>query len=452
MITAADQIYVIGHINPDTDSIVSAVGYAWLLQQEQPDQRIVAARAGHLNPQTTWIFHRLQADPPLFLPDASPRFHSVAQRYDTTTPDSPLREAWTIANRTGGAAPVLNPDGTPFGLVTVASLFNFLREKVGIHERGGDMRVGDLLTHPCREACDTETPRFKASGRIRDVLPRILREERDEFLVVDDQGCYTGVCRQRDAMRPKRLKIVLVDHNEAGQALGALDEADVIEVLDHHRLGNPTSMVPIKFTVDTVGSTSTLVTERISDAGLSAPPQIAGMLLAGMISDTLLFTSPTTTDRDRRASERLARWAFMGGSPLAGETIESYGHEILAAGVDLSSRNAADLVQTDFKRYESGNLKFAVTQIELSNFTQLDERLEELRTALESMRSTNGLDFVVLMATNVVASSSRLLLSGEVPQLDSLPYPKRMDGTRAADGVVSRKKQLLPQLLSALEG
>ncbi|NNJ09913.1 hypothetical protein EKD04_006195 [Chloroflexales bacterium ZM16-3] len=452
MTNVPDQIYVIGHINPDTDSIVSAVGYAWLLQHQHPEQRITAARAGQLNPQTTWLFHRLESDPPLLLADASPRFSSVAQRYDTTTPDSPLREAWTIANRTGGAAPVVNPDGTPFGLVTVASLFNFLREKVGIHESGGDLRVADLLTHPSREACDTDTPRFPASGRIRDVLPRILREERDEFLVVDDQGCYAGVCRQRDAMRPSRLKIVLVDHNEAGQALGALDEADVIEVLDHHRLGNPSSMVPIKFTVDIVGSTSTLVTERIADAGLSAPPKIAGMLLAGMISDTLLFTSPTTTDRDRRASERLARWAFMGGSPLAGETIESYGQQILSAGVDLSSRNAADLVQTDFKRYESGGFKFAVSQIELSNFTQFDDRLSELRSALEGMRTANGLDFVVLMATNVVASSSRLLLTTELPQLDSLPYPRRIDGTRAADGVVSRKKQLLPQLLSALEG
>ncbi len=100
----------------------------------------------------------------------------------------------------------------------------------------------------------------------------------------------------------------------------------------------------------------------------------------------------------------------------------------------------------------SGNFKFAVTQIELSSFTQLDERLVELRAALDDLRTTNGLDFVALMATNVVASSSRLLLSGDVPQLDSLPYPQRIDGTRAADGVVSRKKQLLPQLLSALEG
>jgi manganese-dependent inorganic pyrophosphatase len=337
-------------------------------------------------------------------------------------------------------------------MVTVASLFNFLRETVGIHDSGGDMRVADLLAHPCREACDSETPRFPASGRIRDVLPRILREERDEFLVVDDHGMYAGICRQRDALRPARLRIVLVDHNEAGQALGALDEADVIEVLDHHRLGNPSSMVPIKFTVDTVGSTSTLVTERIADAGLSAPPTIAGMLLAGMISDTLLFTSPTTTDRDRRAAQRLARWAFMGGSPLAGETIETYGQQILAAGVDLSSRKASELVQNDFKRYESGGFKFGVTQIELSNYTQLDERLAELRGALEDLRASNGLDFVALMATNVVASSSRLMLTADLPQLDGLPYPHRADGTRAADGVVSRKKQLLPQLLSALEG
>jgi manganese-dependent inorganic pyrophosphatase len=449
---AHDQIYVIGHINPDTDAVVSAVGYAWLLQQLQPELPVAAARAGQLNPQTTWVFQRLGVEPPLFLADASPRFASVVRRYDTTTPDSPLREAWTIANRTGGVAPVVNADGSPYGLVTVASLFNFLREKIGIHERSGELRVADLLAHPCQEACDTETPRFSASSRIKDMLPRLLREERDEFLIVNDHGAYLGICRQRDALRPVRLRIVMVDHNEAGQALGALDEADVIEVLDHHRLGNPPSIEPIKFTIDTVGSTSTLVFERIEEAGLSAPPEIAGMLLAGMISDTLLFTSPTTTPRERRAAERLARWAFIGGSPLARETVESYGQQILAAGVDLAARKAEELVQNDLKRYESHGFSFAVAQIELSNFTQLDERLDELRDALNDLGRANGLDFVVLMATNVVDSSSRLLFTNDLPQLDGLPYPRRPDGTRAADGVVSRKKQLLPQLLSALEG
>jgi manganese-dependent inorganic pyrophosphatase len=123
--------------------------------------------------------------------------------------------------------------------------------------------------------------------------------------VVDEDGRYRGICRQRDALNPPRLNIILVDHNEPGQALGALNEANLIEILDHHRLGNPPTNTPIRFTVDTVGSTSTLVCEHIAEAGLSAPPPLAGLLLAGLLSDTLVLTSPTTTPRDHKAAERL---------------------------------------------------------------------------------------------------------------------------------------------------
>ena len=159
---------------------------------------------------------------------------------------------------------------------------------------------------------------FQAGSRIRDALNRILREEGDDFLVVDDTGLYVGVCRQRDVLNPPRLRLILVDHNEPRQALGALDEAELVEILDHHRLGNPSTHTPIKFTVDIVGSTSTLVSERIEDAGLSAPPPLAGLLLAGLLSDTLILTSPTTTQRDHHAAERLGRWAFVRSGPLAG--------------------------------------------------------------------------------------------------------------------------------------
>ncbi len=125
--------YVIGHINPDTDAIASALGYAWLLQ-ERDGSETTAARAGHLNPQTTWVFDQLQLVPPRYLPDASPRFAQIAHRYDTTTPKRPLRDVWAIANKTGGVAPVLNLDGTPYGLLSVTSLFNFLQEKIGAHQ------------------------------------------------------------------------------------------------------------------------------------------------------------------------------------------------------------------------------------------------------------------------------------------------------------------------------
>ncbi len=444
-------IYVIGHVNPDTDSIASAMGYAWLLQ-DQTENEVIAARAGQLNPQTTWVLNRLSLDPPVLLPDASPRFDSITHRFNTTTPDKPLREAWAIANRTGGIAPIVNADGTPYGLVTVLSLFDFLKRSVGAHPRREEMRIGELLDIPCKEACDTGVPSFQLNGRIRDALPRILREERTEFLVIDEHGSYAGVCRQRDAQAPPRLQIILVDHNEAQQALGSLDEADLLEILDHHRLGNPTTHVPIRFTVDVVGSTCTLVSERIDEAGLSAPPPLAGLLLAGVVSDTLLLSSPTTTPRDHRAAERLARWAFLGGSVLEGETIQSFGEQVLNSGAGLATRKPEEIVTADFKLYEAGGFQFGISQAEVTNFAQLDEYKEPLCDALVELRDSKGLDFVMLMVTDVVRGVSRLLLTQEVPRLDVLPYPRLSDGTRQADGVVSRKKQLLPVVLSALEG
>jgi manganese-dependent inorganic pyrophosphatase len=445
------QIHVIGHVNPDTDSIASAMGYAWLLQ-EQLGENVIPARAGHLNPQTSWILDRLGLEPPMFLPDASPRFEAIAHRFNTTTPERPLREAWSIANKTGGVAPIINPDGTPYGLVTVLSLFDFLSRSVGSHPRREETRIAELLDRPCQEACDTNVPRFQASSRIRDALPRILREERNEFMVVNEHGAYVGICRQRDALHPPRLRLVLVDHNEPGQAVPSLDEADLIEILDHHRLGNPSTHMPIRFTVDIVGSTSTLVSERIHEAGLSAPPPLAGLLLAGLLSDTLILTSPTTTERDHQATEWLGRWAFMGGSPLAGENIESFGQQLLDAGAGLATRNHEEIVNADLKLYEAGGQKFGISQVEVTSFNQLAEHLDSLRKALTDLAVSKGLDFAMLMVTDVVRSSSRLLLTSVVPALEVLPYPLTEGGTLHASGVVSRKKQLLPAILSALEG
>jgi manganese-dependent inorganic pyrophosphatase len=209
--------------------------------------------------------------------------------------------------------------------------------------------------------------------------------------------------------------------------------------------------VPIKFTVDIVGSTSTLVSEQIEEAGLSAPPQIAGMLLAGLLSDTLILTSPTTTNRDTKASERLGRWAFVRGAPLAGETVQSYGKQVLGASAGLSTRTPEEIVGTDMKLYEAGGFRFAIAQAEVTDLVQLADHLVNLKTALTTLRDKRALDFAMLMVTDVVNSSSRLLLTDEPPQLSDLPYPPQLDGTRLAEGVVSRKKQLLPVVLGLLE-
>jgi manganese-dependent inorganic pyrophosphatase len=445
-----NRIYVIGHVNPDTDTVAAAIGYAWLLR-ERDGSDVVAARAGATNPQTTWILKHLQLEAPLLLTDASPRFQAVTRRLDTTTPDSPLRDAWAITSRTGGVAPIVNEDGTPFGLLTGTSLFDFLGKLVGPHPRRQEMRIADILDQPCREACDQNAPRFQANTRIRDVLNHILREEHNDFLVVDENNMYLGVCHQRDVLNPPRLRVILVDHNEPGQALGALEDAELLEILDHHRLGNASTHVPIRFTVDIVGSTSTLVSERTEDAGLSAPPALAGLLLAGLLSDTLILTSPTTTERDHRASERLGRWAFVRNGPLAGETSDSWGHQVLQAGSGLSMRDPREVVSTDLKLYEAAGLKFAIAQVEVTDLLQLDEYRESLLQALNELRERRGQDFAMLMVTDVVDNNSRLLLVNTPPILNDLPYPLLPDGTRRADSVVSRKKQLLPVVLGLLE-
>jgi manganese-dependent inorganic pyrophosphatase len=444
-----DQIYVIGHVNPDTDSIASAMGYAWLLR-ERDGVNSIAARAGALNAQTSWVLKTLGIDSPFLLTDASPRFESVMRRLDTIRPDSQLGAAWSLASRTGGIAPIVSEDGKPYGIVDGMSLFKYFTDTLG--PRPGDTTVREMMSAPCKDAADINVPKFAANAHIRDALNKILRDEHDDYWVVDEHGLYVGIASQREVLNPPRLKIILVDHNESRQAIAALEEAELIEILDHHRLGNPYTHQPIRFTVDIVGSTSTLVTELTAEAGFSMPPPLAGTLLAGLLADTLILTSPTTTPRDKTAAEKLSRWAFAGGSPLKGETLESYGKAVLSAGAGLSNRDAKDVVSTDIKPFEGGGFKFAVAQVEVTDIMQLTDHLEPLQSALNDLRDKRGLDFALLLVTDIVRGTSRLLITSNAPSiLDDLPYPPLADGTREAQGVVSRKKQLLPAILGLLE-
>lgn len=444
-----DQIYVIGHVNPDTDSIASAMGYAWLLR-ERDGINAIAARAGALNQQTSYVLKTLGIEAPILLTDASPRFESVMRRLDTIRPDSQLGLAWTLASKTGGIAPVVSEDGKPFGIINGMSLFRYFSDTLG--PRPGDTTVREMMSAKCQDAAEINVPKYASSAHIRDSLNKILRDEFNDYWVVDEHGVYVGIANQREVLNPPRIKIILVDHNEPRQAIAALEEAELLEILDHHRLGNPYTHQPIRFTVDIVGSTSTLVAEMTAEAGLSMPPALAGTLLAGLVSDTLILTSPTTTQRDKVAAERLSRWAFVGGSPLKGETIETYGKAVLSAGAGLSNRDPKDVVSTDIKPFEGGGYKFAVAQAEVTDILQLTEHLEPLQNALNDLRDKRGLDFAMLLVTDVVRGTSRLLVTANSPTvLNDLPYPPLTDGTRDAEGVVSRKKQLLPAVLGLLE-
>jgi len=170
-----------------------------------------------------------------------------------------------------------------------------------------------------------------------------------------------------------------------------------------------------------------------------------------LLSDTLILTSPTTTERDRKAADRLGRWALVKGGPLLDETLRSFGEGVLRAGSGLASRQPDEVVRTDIKVYEAGGVNFAIAQAEVTDLLQLNEHLQQLHKALCDLRDRRGLDFAMLMVTDVVRSSSRLLLTDDLPVLSEMPYPRQADGTFLAEGVVSRKKQLLPGILGLLE-
>lgn len=441
-------LYIIGHLNPDTDAIASALGYAWLLR-ERDGVNAIGARAGAVNPQTAWVLKTVGLEPPPYIADASPRFERIARTLPPILPSRPLREAWAVASAGRSGAPIVDQNGNPLGLVTGTSVFNFFSRQMEERLDLENISVARVLSVPCREAMDSAVPRFPMSMRVRDGRGRVVHEERDDFFVVNDDGAYFGICRSPDVLNPPRMQIILVDHNEAGQAIAALDEADLIEVLDHHRLGNPPTKTPIPFIVDPVGSTSTLVSERIAAANLKPPLGIAGLLLAGLVSDTLILKSPTTTHRDRMAAERLEGWALDSGE-LPFDNFRAFGEAVLAAGAGLAVRDIDSIINSDLKVYEGGGVKFGIAQVEVANLLELNERLDEILAGLEALCIARGFGLAVLMVTDVVRGASRLVLAGQSERLNDLPYTRLPDGTLDAPDLMSRKKQLLPVILSLL--
>lgn len=451
--TDSHPVYVIGHRNPDTDTIMAAIGYAWLLR-ERDKLNAIAARAGQVNLQTEFALARFGLDMPALLSDASARFGAVARQIESLTPDHPLRDAWMLIARTGRVAPIVQPDGAPLGLVTGVSVFKHLTHHLGDTIASAQMTLAELpfgrvLEMPCRDAVDTSAPRFEADERISDVLPRILRTETFDYLVTD-HGRYLGVCHKSDLLHPPRLRLILIDHNEMGQAIGGLAEAELLEVLDHHRLANPPTHMPIAFHVDPVGSSSTLVAERAMRSGLAPPRPIAGALLSGLLSDTLVLRSPTTTDRDRVAAVQLASWAFAGQSDPY-QAMQDYGRELLQASM-AQARTPDQMVSGDCKEYEAAGLRFGIAQVEVAGMQEIEAQLDEIRQALHRQCVAHNLNFAALMVTDVVMGNSRLIYCDEAHHLSALPYARRADDTFDMPGVVSRKKQLLPTLLGTLQG
>ncbi|MCD8283831.1 MAG: putative manganese-dependent inorganic diphosphatase [Opitutae bacterium] len=278
--------------------------------------------------------------------------------------------------------------------------------------------------------------------KLRDFRKKILRSP-DEFSpVIDAAGTLLGVVYKKQLSEPPPFAMILVDHNEPTQFLAGAEELPIIEVVDHHRINLFSSAMPLKFTSDAVGSTCTLVAQMFRDSGEKLPAPIAGILLGGVISDTLVLKSPTTSPRDRE----ICAWL----ESICGVSAEALMSELMRIGSALAKESATHVVCGDRKDYVDGGIKFALSQVEETNFELLRSRKKELLEQMRFRLEVENLAFFGLLVTNAVRETSVLLICGDNDVLDALPYEKLEDSLYLLPDVLSRKKQLLPQILAVV--
>jgi manganese-dependent inorganic pyrophosphatase len=544
------EIFVIGHRNPDTDAICSAIGYAEFKRRTGMPEA-VAARCGDTNDRINFVLETFGVPAPRFVADVSPKVRDVMQSHVlSVTPDATAAEALTLMDEHDiRIMPVLDADRRCRGLLSLFKLSKFLFPAANrlIDSRrvfssltnlaktlGGQMLIGhetereeelllmigamriesfaqrvkemqperlavvvgdraniqelairegvrvlivtggfpfepqiieaaranrvSLISSPhdtsttaslCRSAVairhmlNEEFLSFREDAPLHAVKAEAASSGFAAFPVTDEDGRTIGVLSKTDFIKPVERKLILVDHNELSQAVQGADEVEIIEIIDHHRLGALTTQQPILFRNEPVGSTSTIVADCFFRHDVELTKPIAGLLLAGLVSDTLNLTSPTTTARDCEILSRLEK--------IAGVNAREFTDKLFASGSLLTLKPAPQAITTDAKEYKENGHTFSVAQIEEVGFDQFWKRQDELRAALEDYRRARNYIFSALMVTDVTSQQSLMLVAGEKRFIDRIDYPEPQPGVFELRDVVSRKKQLLPYLTHCLQ-
>lgn len=538
--------YVIGHKNPDTDSICSAIALAELKRLEG-EENIEAARAGDVNPQTAYLLERFKASPPRFLSNVYPRAKNIMTvnvlSVEENTPIIKVMEIIRdrnvrfipVLDRAGKATGVLAPVDiarnniaqfeteksrhvytslknivTTLGAKTVSdklgqeeknfsvyvgameenSFLNVLgktnpsecivivgdregiqrisvERKIGILIVTGNLSVSDEIARAAKEKgvsviispydsattallVRMSTPAYKVSNKdfetaseadlAEDLKQRLATNGGRGIVVVDKKGAMAGVITKSNLLKPSGIKLVLVDHNELSQAVDGADMIKICEVVDHHRLGNFHTTYPIRFICEPVGSTSTLVSEMYKKSGINISKQIAGLLLGGVLSDTVILKSPTTTDRDRT----IIPWL----EEKSGLCHADFGREMFSATSSLKKLGAGKAVNGDYKTFEAKGNIFGVGQVETIGFDEFFEEKEKLRKELAGIKEKKGLKLSALLVTDIVQGTSLLLTEAEKEIIYNIGYPLVEENVYELKNVLSRKKQVAPHLLS----
>lgn len=424
------KTYVCGHRNPDVDSVMSACALADLRRRTGMDD-VEAICAGRLPERARWVFERFGMKPVRAVRDVYVR---VGDLVDSGVPSIdaslPLVDALRRLEESGESSlPVKDADGKFAGMLSPAKLLPLFIAKADL-----SVPVGEVPLYSGQV--------FGAGERVHDIKAAAIRNSHNHFPVVDDSGRLVGTVLKRAFAEPPPVNMILVDHNEIEQGIPGLEELPVVEVVDHHRIAFAATKEPIRYTADVVGSTCTLVARMFRAAGERPTREIAAALAAGIVSDTLLFQSPTTTPADRTMCAWLEK--------LCGENAANIMEGLMSVASPLASMPAAKAIASDAKTYTESGRRFTLAQIEESHMAVFHRRVPELAAAMEDAISAGKLDFFALMVTDPVRGSSELLFRGDDAVRRALPYRRGAAGTLTMPGVLSRKKQLLPEVIAAL--
>ena len=419
----AKQIFVTGHKSPDTDSICSSIAYAKLKQLQGIDATPI--RAGEPNKETAFALDYFHVAPQPLVKDFYVKVsEAVHTEVEALPVSASLKDAakW-FASHESDVAPVAD-NGQFVGVIEKSQLADEFIKTV----------MGEELSTVKGLAHDPELF-FKPTDNGHDIPA-------DGKYAVVENGKYVGMICADCVAAAEKQPVILVDHNETAQGIPGLEEIPVIEVVDHHRISFTSTPEPIKYTADAVGSTCTLVARMFRGAGLRPSKEVAGVLLAGIVADTLLFQSPTTVGEDHTCAAWLEK--------ICGMSAQSLMDGMMSVASALHSMTPEKAVDSDRKTYSESGWSFSLAQLEESNLAFFHNQRDALDAELARVLGQERLDFVALLVTDPVRGNSELLFRGAEVVRRALPWRTDADGIFLLPGVLSRKKQLLPAILSTL--
>lgn len=546
---AAHKVVVIGHRNPDTDSICSAIAYAEL-KNKTSDLVCEARRAGKMNQETEFVLKKFDVKPPRMCTDVNPKIRDVDYREMPGIPGcTSLRKAWEIMrDQQIDTLPVTSPDNDLEGIITVKDIATANMDvfdtgilaksrttfKNILETLGGTMVVGDenavcttghikigtatpemlensvekgdivILTNRyesqlcaiekeasliiiCNGAkvghtiqriaeemgvaimtapCDTyaagklisqcapishymtrdDIMKFTLVTPVADVTRVMAKVRHRYFPILDEDGKYCGMVSRRNIIALRKRRIILVDHNEATQAVEGFDQAEILEIIDHHRIGNLETDSPVYFRNQPVGCTATIITQMYDENGVEIRPQIAGLLLAAILSDTLVFRSPTCTPVDVACAKRLAK--------IAGVDIDEFALEMFEAGENLAGKTAEEVFLQDFKVFMCGDRRFGVAQGSYMTRKNLLAAEKLLQPYLNEALNKQNVEDLYMLLTDVPKEESVVICTGRnAAEMLRSGFDVEPDENNSwtLPGVVSRKKQFIPAMMTAYQ-